>query len=566
MAKDDNFPVAANTQNVNWQTMHNDFAPVGTVPFPISYNDYWTNGQNVRRILVLGDTVIISTDINPDLTGPPPAVTTTRSYYQYSYDGGLTWLNDAISMSPSVATRWPNMAPIINSGSMTMTIAVTGHIYNTAQQGVTMVDAILGLGSFTITSTPAINYMDFFGYQKNATSLGGIISAPSGSATDSLFYYNFTYATNTYSGRKMIAPEIQASFRYSMVIADNGLNVYAAYWRSALANGLDIGIYNFESTDGGVTWGAGTPVGLPGPIGGDSISAWFGMDVIYKPGTTTRCLAFSTLAPGSLGTREGSKLLFWSPAVNGGNPTVICDYHKIPFMNDTSLFNNNFIGLQVGLTLLSHPSLGYSSDGTKLYCVFSAVQKDTSRLGGGLINYNYNDILACISTNNGATWSNPHSITNTMKRDELYPSISKSSNAGTTLNVIYSESGTPGSFTFTDNQIPDTVYTVFKRIPYFTIGVFQYSSEIPKEFRLYYNYPNPFNPTTRIRYALPRAGVVKLAVYDVMGREAETIVNKRQAAGSYEAVWDGTRFASGVYFYRLTAEGYGETRKMILIR
>ena len=44
------------------------------------------------------------------------------------------------------------------------------------------------------------------------------------------------------------------------------------------------------------------------------------------------------------------------------------------------------------------------------------------------------------------------------------------------------------------------------------------------------------------------------------------LVNERQAAGSYEAVWDGTRFASGVYFYRLTAEGYGETRKMLLIR
>jgi hypothetical protein len=55
-------------------------------------------------------------------------------------------------------------------------------------------------------------------------------------------------------------------------------------------------------------------------------------------------------------------------------------------------------------------------------------------------------------------------------------------------------------------------------------------------------------------------------MYDVMGREVEMLVNERQAAGSYEAVWDGTRVASGVYFYRLTAEEYGETRKMMLIR
>jgi hypothetical protein len=51
-----------------------------------------------------------------------------------------------------------------------------------------------------------------------------------------------------------------------------------------------------------------------------------------------------------------------------------------------------------------------------------------------------------------------------------------------------------------------------------------------------------------------------------MGREVEMLVNERQSAGTYEATFDGSRFASGVYFYRLTAEGYGETRKMILIR
>jgi hypothetical protein len=99
------------------------------------------------------------------------------------------------------------------------------------------------------------------------------------------------------------------------------------------------------------------------------------------------------------------------------------------------------------------------------------------------------------------------------------------------------------------------------------------SKDIPQSFYLHQNYPNPFNPTTTIRYELPRAGVVRLAVYDVMGREVEMLVNERLTAGSYEAVWDacltngqGTRFASGVYFYRLTAEGYGETKRMLLIK
>ncbi|MCX6160445.1 MAG: YCF48-related protein [Ignavibacteriae bacterium] len=98
------------------------------------------------------------------------------------------------------------------------------------------------------------------------------------------------------------------------------------------------------------------------------------------------------------------------------------------------------------------------------------------------------------------------------------------------------------------------------------VGINKLTDIIGGSYYLLQNYPNPFNPVTRIRYALPRAGVVRLAVYDVMGREVEMLVNERQATGSYEAVWDGSRFASGVYFYRLTAEGFGETKRMTLIK
>ncbi|MCX6160444.1 MAG: T9SS type A sorting domain-containing protein [Ignavibacteriae bacterium] len=108
--------------------------------------------------------------------------------------------------------------------------------------------------------------------------------------------------------------------------------------------------------------------------------------------------------------------------------------------------------------------------------------------------------------------------------------------------------------------------SVWRRLLSDFTGIQKISLEIPSSYSLSQNYPNPFNPSTTIRYDLPRAGVVKLAVYDIMGREVEILVNARQAAGSYEATFDGTRFASGVYFYRLTAEGYGETKRMTLIK
>ncbi|MCX6160665.1 MAG: T9SS type A sorting domain-containing protein [Ignavibacteriae bacterium] len=96
--------------------------------------------------------------------------------------------------------------------------------------------------------------------------------------------------------------------------------------------------------------------------------------------------------------------------------------------------------------------------------------------------------------------------------------------------------------------------------------------QIPSAFALHQNYPNPFNPVTRIRYDIPvcHSGVgrnlVKLLVYDVAGREVDMLVNERQTAGSYEAVWDGTRFASGVYFYRLSSGDFIETKKLLLIK
>ncbi len=88
----------------------------------------------------------------------------------------------------------------------------------------------------------------------------------------------------------------------------------------------------------------------------------------------------------------------------------------------------------------------------------------------------------------------------------------------------------------------------------------------PRAFHLFQNYPNPFNPTTMISYQLPRTGFVELKVYDVLGRVVATLVNKQQAAGDHEISFDGSRYSSGVYFYRLTAGDYSAVRKMIMIK
>ena len=88
----------------------------------------------------------------------------------------------------------------------------------------------------------------------------------------------------------------------------------------------------------------------------------------------------------------------------------------------------------------------------------------------------------------------------------------------------------------------------------------------PVRFGLSDNYPNPFNPTTAISYQLSALSDVTLKVYDVLGREVATLVNEIERPGHYEVQFDGSRFASGVYFYRLVAEGQIITKKMVLMK
>jgi len=89
---------------------------------------------------------------------------------------------------------------------------------------------------------------------------------------------------------------------------------------------------------------------------------------------------------------------------------------------------------------------------------------------------------------------------------------------------------------------------------------------VPRHFALQPNYPNPFNPSTTIRYAVPASQHVTLRIYDLLGRPVATLVDGWQQAGRYTASFDATHLASGVYLYRLEAGDFVETRTMLLVK
>ncbi len=89
---------------------------------------------------------------------------------------------------------------------------------------------------------------------------------------------------------------------------------------------------------------------------------------------------------------------------------------------------------------------------------------------------------------------------------------------------------------------------------------------LPKEFKLYQNYPNPFNPSTTIQFALPKESFTKLEIFNALGQKITTLFSETLLPGIYKYKWDAGGFSSGVYFYRIIADNFVQTKKLLLMK
>ena len=147
-----------------------------------------------------------------------------------------------------------------------------------------------------------------------------------------------------------------------------------------------------------------------------------------------------------------------------------------------------------------------------------------------------------ISRNNGTNWVGKNEGFNTV------PSIN-----ALLLANNYVFAGTSGQ-------------SVWRRPYSDVIGVKNISTAIPSAYSLSQNYPNPFNPRTVIRFQLSVVGLTALKIYDIMGREIQTLVNEKLQPGTYEATFDGSNLSSGTYFYKLTSGDFTMTKRLTLIK
>ncbi len=170
--------------------------------------------------------------------------------------------------------------------------------------------------------------------------------------------------------------------------------------------------------------------------------------------------------------------------------------------------------------------------------------------------------LVEVSSNNGATWQQVSSYTGVnLNWTEQSFDITPLVNASTQLKIRFrltSDGNTLGAGWWVDD-IKLTNYCLG------TVGVPGIIG-IPKTFAIQQNYPNPFNPVTVIKYQLPSSEKVSVKVFDILGKEVATLVNENKEPGYYEVSFDASNLASGLYFYRIEAGSFVETKKMMLIK
>jgi len=246
-------------------------------------------------------------------------------------------------------------------------------------------------------------------------------------------------------------------------------------------------------------------------------------------------------------------------SVNGGTVTTLASVSTS--YNDTVLDTSYVYWTEQGT-----PPYGYPVPGNGVVQRISKNGGTVTLLASGL-NAPTEIVLDHSSSylywvNNGA-WTNGVYNANTSSIQRISTVDGTITTLAESLN--YSSDILVDAFHIYWSETPSAGAGSIKRMPINIVGVAQ-STEITKEFVLHQNYPNPFNPTTTLSFSLPSKSYVSLKVFDALGREVSILVSEELPAGTYTLQWSAAGLASGVYFYRLQAGSFTETKKLVLLR
>jgi hypothetical protein len=224
-----------------------------------------------------------------------------------------------------------------------------------------------------------------------------------------------------------------------------------------------------------------------------------------------------------LSTNNGAN---WTiTAFSGAASSLVVSGNNVFAGNGGGVYLTINNGASWTLTSFSQPIVTLATSGNNIFA--------GSQLGIGIYS----------STNNGQNW---------MQRNEGF-------NAIATIDALL----------VTDNYIfmGTNANSVWRRPLSELVGLEKITSEVPKTYLLEQNYPNPFNSMTNVKWQMLNAGHAKITLYDLLGKEVSTLVNEKQAAGTYEVSFDASNLTSGIYFYSLFVDGMRiDTKRMVLIK
>ncbi len=345
---------------------------------------------------------------------------------------------------------------------------------------------------------------------------------------------------------------------HTLFSAAGGLTGIAGFdYDGSLVNRLNGKMYYYKSTNYGVTIDSIKLFFSPYYIGKlDTLyhDADAGMQGIYSSNEPHIVFGvYSSAAyvlPNSFLEYRYSKILHWSPSTG---ITTIADNLNSPAITDS--INNTLVGPRC------HPTIGRLANGT-LVCAFTGLTRGHLQPVGNGETFSTGDIYLSYSTNNGLNWSAPSNFTNTANIEEKHPSILPSS-LDNTVRIIYYRDMKAGYYALDNTLGKAPYYCIMKKT---TLTGINNHIETPLSFSLSQNFPNPFNPETRIKFSIPKKDFTSLKIYDALGREISTLINSVTEPGEHTVNFNAHELPSGIYFYTLSSGDFIKTNKMVLVK
>jgi hypothetical protein len=539
------------------------------IPTDISgYDDYKTNGEVNHFIQVDpgNPNNLHAIDVQTPQTDPPGA-TTRQVKYSISTDGGATW---------TFATNVPSDGrragfPVLDLLNGEAVIANHNIFPGSVLDAILYVDQAPQAGSFTEYQNAS--HAPFGIWPQVATLSNGnivmlsrrniVTGAQNNYETLYVNLWNgtslqprspFFITNNVYNGT------VGSNMQYQIATNHAGMVVGLAYPVLEIDALGAANVFARTSTDNGATWGALTTVYTPHMVGSDPYGLAGGIDLVFKPNSNSWYMSY-------VETKDSAASLFYENSVlkvykSDGTTSTLTDVAGVGA-------TTSFAQTMSFVWNIDNPALGWSRDGRLMYCVYTVVKADLGTSG-----YNERDLYFQYSSDDAVTWSQPVRLTNTTDIDEAYPSISIYNKGNVTtnetyeLNMTYMKDPGVGPTTFGGSAPASLNNLVYRKISFAgPIGIRNIGSDVPKTFSLNQNYPNPFNPTTKIRFAVPKTANVTLQVYDITGKVVATLINNvTVTAGNKEIDYNASNLASGIYFYRINAGTFTDTKKMILVK